>query len=81
MKTVLRKNGDEYYLNGPIKWNEWEMESGKESRCPESGRIKKVSIEDRDLRWEDCVKRDTERVGEEWKKGANDRRNGTLFFL
>ena len=43
--------------------------TGKERRCPESGRERRRGRPK--LRWDDYIKRDLERLGGEWRKKSN----------
>ena len=49
-----------------------------EVRCPESGGGKKARKTE--IAMGDCVGRDLERVGAEWRTGAADRRNWRLLM-
>ena len=52
-------------------WKEWEMKIGID-QMPRKWREKEGKGKPR-MQWEDCVKRDLERVGGEWRTTAEDR--------
>ena len=65
-------------LEWPVMWKEGEMKTGKEIRCPESRRKRRRGGPR--LLWEDCIKRDLDRVAEERNARAKDRRNWRLLI-